>query len=246
MRVWDRFLTEQDKEVFAASGYGTFLGIGQRPALVVIDVTYAFSGEKNEPLLDSIARWHFSCGPYAWESIPYIRTLLTAFRAKNLPIFYSNMPGGRPDGFGKGLWRSSRVEETDPVDGFDPQAIVQEIAPEPRDIVITKASPSVFFGSPVMSYLTSLQVDSVILCGTTTSGCVRATAVDAFANNLRVAIAEEATFDRGEASHAIALFDLDAKYADVMSTDGIVDYVATLPADLYEGMLAPATSPFET
>lgn len=240
MRVWDRFLTEQDKAVFEASGYGTFLGIGERPALIVIDVTYAFSGEKNEPMLESIAKWHFSCGPNAWESIPYIQTLLASFREKNLPIFYSNMPDGRPDGFGKGLWRSSRVAETDPIDGFDPQAIVSEIAPQPRDVVITKASPSVFFGTPIMSYLTSLGVDSVILCGTTTSGCVRASAVDAFANNLRVAVAEEATFDRGEASHAIALFDLNAKYADVMSTEEITAHIATVPDDLYEGMIAPA------
>lgn len=241
MPVWDRFLTEQDKEVFAASGYGAFLGIGERPALVVIDVTYAFSGEKNEPLLDSIAKWHFSCGPYAWDAVPHIQKLLAAFREKNMPIFYTNMPDGRPDGFGKGLWRSSRVAETDPVNGFDPQAIMAEIAPEPRDIVITKASPSVFFGTPVMAHLTSLKVDSVILCGTTTSGCVRATAVDAFANNLRVAVAEEATFDRGEASHAMALFDMNAKYADVMQVDQITEYVRSLGDDLYDGMIAPAT-----
>lgn len=240
MRVWERFLTEQDKKVFAASGYGTFLGIGKRPALIVIDVTYAFTGDKDEPLLDSIAKWHYSCGPFAWQAIPEIQRLLGAARDKNLPVFYSNMPAGRPDGFGKGLWRSSRVEETDPVDGFNPQAIVSEIAPEPQDVVITKASPSVFFGTPIMSYLTSLHVDSVILCGTTTSGCVRATAVDAFANNLRVAVAEEGTFDRGEASHAMSLFDLDAKYADVMTVSAITDQLAGLPGDLYAGLIAPA------
>lgn len=238
MPVWDRFLTEQDKEVFKASGYGTFLGIGKRPALIVIDVTYAFSGEKNEPLLESIAKWHFSCGPYAWDAVPHIQTLLRVFREKNYPIFYSNMPDGRGDGFGKGLWRSSRIEETDSIEGFDPQAILAEIAPEPRDVVITKASPSVFFGTPLMSHLTSLGVDSIILCGTTTSGCVRATAVDGFANNLRVAVAEEATFDRGEASHAIALFDLNAKYADVMSVDEICQAIKGMPDDLYEGMIA--------
>lgn len=242
MKVWDRFLTEQDKKVFEASGYGTFLGIGGRPALIIIDVTYAFSGEKNEPLLDSIAKWHFSCGPNAWAAMPHIQSLLAAFREKNMPIFYTNMPDGRPDGFGKGLWRSSRVQETDSLEGYGPQEIVREIAPEPRDVVITKAGPSVFFGTPIVSYLTSLAADSVVLCGTTTSGCVRATAVDAFAGNFRVAVAEEATFDRGEASHAMALFDMNAKYADVVSTDSVIKHIATLRDDLFKGMIAPAGS----
>jgi maleamate amidohydrolase len=105
--------------------------------------------------------------------------------------------------------------------------------------VITKTSPSVFFGTPLDAYLNALDVDSIIVCGTTTSGCIRATTVDGFARNLRVAVAEEACFDRGEVSHAIALFDLNAKYADVMRTDEIVDYIESLDDDLFAGMIAP-------
>jgi maleamate amidohydrolase len=243
MAVWDEFLTENDKEVFGASGYGAFLGPGKRPALLIIDVSYAFTGEKDEPLLDSVAKWHNSCGPAAWKAMPYVQQLLDGAREKNLPIFYSTGYDARPDGFGKGLWRNSRISEGVPPVGYGPQEIVREIAPEERDVVITKRAPSVFHGTPLVSNLLSLGVDSLIVAGTTTSGCVRATVVDAFSHNFRVAVAEEACFDRGEASHAIALFDLNAKYADVMATSEILDYVASLDANLFAGQIAPAAQP---
>lgn len=241
MAIWDEFLTENDKSVFAASGYGAYLGPGMRPALLIIDVSYAFTGDQDEPLLDSIAKWHNSCGPAAWRSMPYIQALLAAARAKNLPIFYSTGYDARPDGFGRGLWRNSRVNDAIPPVGYGPQEIVREISPEPRDVVITKRAPSVFHGTTLASDLTALGVDSLIVAGTTTSGCVRATVVDGFSHNLRMAVAEEACFDRGEASHAMALFDLNAKYADVMATAAIVDYFDTLDDDLFSGKIAPAT-----
>ena len=238
MRIWDSFLSDEDKVVFPASGYGAFLGIGDRPALVVVDVTYGFTGDREEPVLDSIAKWPNSCGPSAWAAMPHIQQLLVAFRNKNMPIFYTKMTPNRPDGLGKGLWRSSRLGDAKPVPGFDANAIVRDIAPQDRDVVLSKLAPSAFFDTPLLAYLTSLRADSVILCGTTTSGCVRASAVDAFSSNIRVAVAEEATFDRGEASHAIGLFDMDAKYADVMSTEAIVEYIGSLRNDLYDGMIA--------
>ena len=115
MAVWDPYLSEQDRAVIEASGYGAFLGPGRRPALIVIDVTYSFTGEKREPILDSIRKWHFSCGPKAWDAIPHIQRLLSAARSRNLPIFYSHGYDIRPDGFGKGLWRTTRLTECDPV-----------------------------------------------------------------------------------------------------------------------------------
>jgi len=246
MRVWDEYLTELDQEVFAASGYGSFLGFGERPAILIVDVNYAFTGDKDEPLLDSIKKWHNSCGPRGWAAIPYIQQLLEAGRSKNLPIFYSTGFDPRPDKIGRGLWRNSRRAEAEPPVGIVGTDIVAEIAPQERDVLIRKTSPSVFFGTALMSYLTQLKVDSLVVCGTTTSGCVRATVIDAFANNLRVAVAEECTFDRGEASHAINLFDMNAKYADVMSTEEITDYIGTLSPELYQGIIAPAAQPAVT
>jgi Isochorismatase family len=92
---------------------------------------------------------------------------------------------------------------------------VTTIAPGPRDIVIKKQKPSGFFGTNLASYLTLFGCDSLIVVGTTTSGCVRATVVDAFSLNYRVILAEEGCFDRSEASHAVSLCDMHAKYADV-------------------------------
>jgi len=100
--------------------------------------------------------------------------------------------------------------------------------------VIYKLKPSGFFGTPMAGYLTQLGCDSVIVTGTTTSGCVRATVVDAFSLNYRVILAEEGCFDRSEASHAVSLCDMHAKYADVVSTAEILSYFDRLPADLFD------------
>ena len=117
---------------------------------------------------------------------------------------------------------------------IDGNEIVAMIAPGPRDIVIRKQKPSGFFGSNLASYLTLLGADSVVVVGTTTSGCVRATVVDAFSLNYRVILAEEGCFDRSEASHAVSLCDMHAKYADVVPTAEVLAYFDRLPADLFD------------
>jgi len=108
------------------------------------------------------------------------------------------------------------------------------IAPGSRDIVIKKQKPSGFFGTNLAAYLTLLGCDSVIVVGTTTSGCVRATVVDAFSLNYRVILAEEGCFDRSEASHAVSLCDMHAKYADVVRTAEILSYFEALPDGLFD------------
>ena len=112
--------------------------------------------------------------------------------------------------------------------------IVTPIAPEPQDIVVLKQKPSGFFGTNMASYLTLLGCDSLIVTGTTTSGCVRATVLDAFSLNYRIALAEEGCFDRSQSSHAINLCDMNAKYADVVKTSEVLAFLDTLPSDMYE------------
>ena len=117
------------------------------------------------------------------------------------------------------------------------------LPPAPQDIVILKQKPSGFFGTNMASYLTLLGCDSVIVTGTTTSGCVRATVLDAFSLNYRVALAEEGCFDRSQASHAINLCDMNAKYADVVKTAEVLAFLDTLPQGLFDlppGTAAPA------
>lgn len=235
--IWNRFLTEQDKAVFATSGYGARQGFGQRPALLVIDVNYNFCGDKPEPILQSIKRWCNSCGEEAWEGIGAIKKLLAAGRARGLPVIYTTGEW-RADGWDAGSWswKHSRNHErvTIPDTNLSGDTIVPDIAPEPRDIVIGKRKPSAFHGTPLGSYLTLLKADSLIVAGTTTSGCVRATVVDAFSNNYRVALVEEACFDRSQASHALSLCDMHAKYADVVKLADAVGFIETLPHGLFE------------
>lgn len=146
----------------------------------------------------------------------------------------------RADGLGRGLWRSSRNAEKGGVPGYIGSDIVADIAPQERDVLLRKSKPSAFFGTGLLHYLLELKVDTLLVVGTTTSGCVRATVIDAFSHNFNVAVVEEGTFDRGEVSHAINLFDMNAKYADVVSLATTLEYIDELSPDLFAGYLAPA------
>jgi nicotinamidase-related amidase len=257
--IWNRFLTERDQAVFAASGYGARGGFGRRPALLVIDVNWAFCGDRPEPILDSIRRWRNSCGEDAWAALPYIKSLIDKCRQKGVPVIYTT-GARRADNWDGGSWlwknarghedRSGRSRPSSPAMGLrgsnlDGNEIVTPIAPGPQDIVVYKQKPSGFFGSNLASYLTLLGCDSVIVTGTTTSGCVRATVLDAFSLNYRVALAEEGCFDRSQASHAINLCDMNAKYADVLKTVEVLAFLDGLPAGMFELPKGAAVSPPE-
>ena len=235
--IWNKFLTERDKQVFAAAGFGARQGFGKRPAVLIIDVNYDFCGDRPEPILDSIKRWRASCGEDAWEGVKAIKRLLAAARARDLPVIYTTGVR-RPDNWDSGSWswKNSRTRERVIAQrtNLPGDTIVPDIAPEPREIVICKQKPSAFHGSPLASYLTLLGADSLIVAGTTTSGCVRATVIDAFSNNYRVTVVEEACFDRSQASHAMSLCDMHAKYADVLKLDEVTAFIDTLPRGMFD------------
>ena len=111
-RIWNEFLTERDKQVFEKSGFGAEAGFGKRPALLVIDVSYNFCGDRPEPILESIKRFHNSCGEYAWESLPHIRKLIDKCHEKNIPVIYTTGTV-REDGWEAGgwAWKNSRTDE---------------------------------------------------------------------------------------------------------------------------------------
>jgi nicotinamidase-related amidase len=235
--IWNQFLTERDKQVFAAAGYGARGGYGKRPALLVIDVNYNFCGDKPEPILESIKRWHNSCGEEAWTGVAIIKRLAEACRGKGVPVFYTTGVR-RADHWDDGgwAWKNSRSAEQAPraKSNLDGNTIVPDIAPGPKDIVILKQKPSGFFGTPLQSYLTLLGCDSVLVTGTTTSGCVRATVIDAFSANFRVTVVEDGCFDRSQASHAINLCDMNAKYADVVGSDEVLGYIRSLAPGMFD------------
>jgi maleamate amidohydrolase len=228
------YLTERDEEVFGRAGYGSRMGFGARPAIVVVDVIYAFCGEEPEPILGSIEKYHNSCGEEAWAGIAAIARLLKAGRERRVPIIYTTGCSTPVAGtFGLGRWIDKVPAEAEDVGGRANE-IVAAIGPRAHDIVIEKTWPSAFFGTNLASYLINLAADTLLVCGTTTSGCVRATVVDAFSYGFRTMVVEEGTFDRGQASHAINLFDMDMKYADVVSLQETVDYVGSLEPGLFD------------
>jgi nicotinamidase-related amidase len=242
--IWDDVITDTDRAVFDAAGWGRRAGYGERPAIMVIDVNYNFCGDRDEPILESIERWRYSCGSVAWSTgIPAIQRILEVARAKRLPVIYTTNPR-RADGFDLGIWslKSHRAEDDVDVMGHRGNDVVDEVAPLEDDLFIEKRKPSAFFGTPLMSHLNQMGADSLILTGTTTSGCVRATAVDALSYDVKVTIPHEGVFDRGEVSHKMALFDLHMKYVDVTDTDDVVAHLEGLDAGLFDATYPPAAA----
>jgi len=237
-RIWDKFLTDRDKRVFETSGYGRRQGFGKRPSLIIVDVNYAFCGEAPEPILQSIKKWPNSCGEDAYVALPYIRTLRDKAHEKGIPVIYTTGVR-RADNWDAGSWRWKNSRDGESVRtvtalGIAGDEIHAMVAPGPKDLICYKQKPSGFFGTNLASYLTLLGCDSIVIAGTTTSGCVRATVVDAFSLNYRVAISEEGCFDRCQASNAVNLCDMHAKYADVTQTAELVEFFDGLAAGMFE------------
>jgi len=240
--IWDKYFSAEDKAIYDACGWGARGGLGTRPAVLIVDVNNAFVGDKDEPIADSMKKWRSSCGPVAWRALPAIQALIRSARDRRVPIVYTTGMEKRADGFDRGSWAYKNPRHKEDrltvVPGMRGSDIVRQIAPEQHDIVILKPKASAFHGTPLIDYLNDLHVDSLIVCGTVTSGCVRATVVDASSYNYRVALVEECTFDRFEVSHAINLFDMNAKYADVISLVEATDYLATVESGLYDDKIA--------
>ena len=134
--IWNKFLTERDKAVFAASGYGARGGFGKRPALLVIDVNYAFCDERPMPILESIKRWRNSCGEDAWVAMPYLKSLIDKCHEKGVPVIYTTGIR-RADNWDSGswIWKNGRSDEdkfSKPATNVDGNEIVLSPARRPR------------------------------------------------------------------------------------------------------------------
>ncbi len=228
MRVWDPFITERDRKIFTAAGMGQKAGFGDNMALIIIDVTYAFTGE-GDAIEESVKQYPMSCGKEAWVGVKHNQRLLEASRRAGIPIFYT-LTEYRTDKADVGGWAGKQSKAAHPsmIEGHKGAAIVKELEPAPGEIVISKKKPSAFFGTPTVAYLIEKKIDTVIITGCTTSGCVRSSVVDAFSLNYKIIVPEECSFDRGQASHAINLFDMHQKYADVIPTDEVIAHLEKL------------------
>ncbi|HVU44026.1 MAG TPA: isochorismatase family protein [Xanthobacteraceae bacterium] len=221
---WRDIVSPDDLEIYSHYRRQTF--VGPAPALVAIDLyELAYRGGSKLPI-ELVKTNPSGCGRYAHEAIEPTKRLFAAARAAGLPIFYStgDMRGeSKPDFVGA----TRRVKPS--IDAAD-YAIRQEFKPQKGDVVITKQRASAFYGTPLAAHLTQLGVQTVIVCGESTSGCVRASAVDAYSHGYHVVLAEECCFDRSLMSHKVNLFDMHHKYADVMHVDEIIAHLAKTPA----------------
>jgi nicotinamidase-related amidase len=228
-RVWDRFLTAADK-AHVARARDRRVGRGQQPALLLIDLYRAVFGDKAEPVLEAIETWPSSCGLAAWKALPHIQTLLAAARSAGIPIIHITMlaDAGMPGWYEAAHGVAVGPRPTDPA-ALDRQRrgpeIIDELAPIHGEVVLRKSAPSAFSGTPLMAELHRLDVDTLIVAGESTSGCVRASVVDAASYRFRVSVIEECVFDRHEAPHAINLFDMHQKYADVIPLEDALAYI---------------------
>lgn len=228
-RIWDDLLSEHDRQVYRGAGYGARGGGGKRPALLVIDVTYDFVGDRPEPILESIKKFPNSCGEAGWRGMEQIKRLLDECRQAGIPVFYTkNLEERSPLTRGAWGWKKEQAVERMALEKREGNQIPDLIAPRQGEVVIQKTKPSAFFGTPLTSYLVGLGVDTVLVTGCTTSGCVRASVIDSFSNNFRTIVVEEAVFDRAELPHKANLFDMQQKYADVTPIEEVLAYVRSL------------------
>jgi maleamate amidohydrolase len=206
-------------ENYAAGGFGHSLQPGRRPALLVIDFVRAYL-VPGSPLYAGVDAARDACSE-----------LLAAARAAGIPIVHTNVqyqPGGRDGGV---FFRKVPALKTFEA-GAQPElaAFAAGLEPLPGETVITKQYASAFFATSLASTLTSLGVDTVLIAGVSTSGCVRASTVDACQQGFVPLVVRDAVGDRHAAPHDANLFDLQAKYAEVVSLRQALDYLATIKA----------------
>jgi nicotinamidase-related amidase len=163
-----------------------------------------------------------------WNAVPQIQKLLAKSRDVGIPIVHMTGLDGA------GVASRSPQRESDLQANRDPEArerlrrrfdIIDEVEPLPGEAVLRKASPSAFWGTPLIGHLNALHIDTIITCGESTSGCVRASVVDGCTYRFRMVVVEECVFDRHQATHAMNLFDMNQKYADVLALQEVLDYL---------------------
>jgi len=212
---WKDIVDDEILEIYEP--YRRELRVGRKPAVLAIDLyNKAYQGGAR-PVREVNRRYSGSCGEHAWKAMAPTQALFAAARRAGLPIIYTtrHANSGGVHSTNRNLGR-----ETD--DTYDIKA---ELAPAPGDLVIYKERASAFFGTPLIAHLQQKRINSLIICGESTSGCVRASTVDAYSYGFHNVVVEECSYDRSPLSHKINLFDLHHKYADVMHVEDVLAHL---------------------
>jgi nicotinamidase-related amidase len=216
---WRDIVPPNVLDVYSHYARETF--VGPSPALLAIDLYELACQGGAKPISELHNTYPSSCGANAHAAIAPTVQLFAVARAAGLPVFYTTQDT-RPDSLPQRLTATQRRRPSrDPAD----YAIKAEFRAQPGDVVITKQRASAFYGTPLLAHLTQLGIRTVIVCGESTSGCVRASAVDAYSHGFHVVVVEECCFDRSLLSHKVNLFDLHHKYADVLHVEEVLAHL---------------------
>jgi nicotinamidase-related amidase len=226
MREWQTYLPEEDRKIYEKAGFSGKLPFGKKPALIIIDVVLSFTGTRPMPILEAIEEFPTSCGQAAWDALPKIKELLEASRAAGINVVF--IKGNPIDKYFAGDTTKGFLDRDESFSKYD-HPIHPMIEPLPNEYICQKSKGSAFFGTPLSSHLTRNGIDCVLISGCVTSGCVRATTIDAWNSGFTTFVVEEAVFDRSRHSHLTSLFELNAKYATVITLEEAKGYLAKIP-----------------
>lgn len=220
---WQDVVSEEILEIYREYRRDTY--VGRNPALLAIDLyNLVFEGGAR-PVAEIVKEFPSSCGIYAWNAVKSLRELFALARSKKIPVIYTTSETRKEAKPAAAPTTNRRIREFKK----DAYKIYQAFIPESGDLIIYKERASGFFGTPIIAHLTRMGIDSLIVCGESTSGCVRASVVDAYSYGFHTVVVEECCFDRSLLSHKISLFDLHHKYADVMHLDEVKKHLQREP-----------------
>ncbi|HVB89121.1 MAG TPA: isochorismatase family protein [Beijerinckiaceae bacterium] len=225
MGEWRKHIPASEFAIYDRTGFSARTAMGERTALIVVDTTLGFTGSEGLSFEQAVAEFRTAAGPVAWRTMPAIAQLVAHFRARGAPIVFT-CSSDDDVRFTGNATKSNRRTAPPPRFNDFPAAI----APLESEWVLQKTKASAFFQTPLLQYLVQNRVDTLVLCGVSTSGCVRASAVDAFSNGFATFVAEDCCFDRSFFAHCANLFDMDAKYANVASLKEILALLDARPA----------------
>ena len=216
------YLANDESDVIASysTGYNRKPSFGKSPCIVAIDFTKSFVGV-DAPISESIKKFSKSSGALAWTAVRNTAKIIDAARALAIPVYYT-IPLQTDSQTGFGSKTSKERNESDLT------TVVEEIAPREGDRLIYKHYPSGFFGTNMVSRLIKDGIDTLIVTGGTTSGCVRATVVDGASFHFRNILVSDGIFDRIRISNIVNIFDMRMKYADVATTSAVLGYLSSL------------------
>lgn len=224
MKEWQEFFPEEERKIYEKAGYIGRQSFGRNPALLIIDVILGFTGTKPMEIMEAIEEFPTSCGKVAWEALPNIRKLLHACREAEIPVVYSTSDPEFKAAFGNATKRAVDSSDYDRL----PMEFPEMIKPLQGEFIVRKARASAFFGTHLITYLVHKGVDCLLVTGTSTCGCVRATVLDGYSYGFPVFLVEECVFDRSRTSHLVNLFEMNSKYATVISLADALGYVEGL------------------